>query len=402
MTDIDRRLRHVDRVHAPDLWDRIETREPRPSIPSEHRGRILSIMLALVVSAAGVFIAARAFISPSDRDVTSAGLQGSNTLDIPPIGEASPEFLADGRPAWVVHHRDDSVSVVDAFSTHRPFGIEELVGWCASGERFQEPAHGASFNEYGQYLDGPAEADLAHFEVERMGEKVRVGSMVMPDRRTEQATIPSNEPPCSLPGALPVTPPLRVHDVPSEELESPAAAVRAEPEGWIAVSGEVWIRPGEQTLVCGVFHATLEETTCESEAVVEGIRGEKLLEFNRLPEITLEGPWIARVEGDHLVNLTDIDRDIGRAQFTGACLHVGREKSIAEWKIEKASLPEDVGAYADVDQVVTITLTDGEQFSTQAPPRGVPVTVEMDGEWVAVGFYDQEMDCSDEASPGTS
>lgn len=321
MTDIDRRLRHVDRVHAPDLWDRIEIREPRPSIPPGHRGRILSILLALVLSAAGVFLAARAFISPSDRDVTSVGLQGSNTLDVPPRGEASPEFLADGRPVWVVHHRDDSVSVVDAFSTHRPFGIEELVGWCQSGHYFYELAHGGSFNDHGQYLDGPPSADLAYYQTEVMDGRIRVGSIVIPRTRSEHPRDGWQGGSCDSPGAAPGYPPLRVHHIPtSAESASPAAAVRAGPKGWIKLHGVLLVRRNEPTYLC----ASVEGDACSSSAVVEGIEAQAWLrggpigitENGELIEpakedgrrrIVEEGQWIARVEGDRLTELTRID-----------------------------------------------------------------------------------------------
>ncbi len=392
MSDIDRRLRHVDRVQVPELWDGIETREPRPSIPPEHGGRIASILLALVVSAAGVFLAARAFVSPSNQDVTSAGLQGSNTLDIPPRGEASPEFLADGHPVWVIHHADDSLSVLDAFSTHVPFGIEELIGWCDSAQRFQEPAHGASFNEYGQYLDGPAPADLAYFEFERSGGQVRVRDITVPETRTEGVTDPSNMPLCSAPGAFPLTPTIRVHHIPSSsQLASPAAAVEARPSGWFAVRGELWIRSGAPTLLCGVFRATRSETTCEAEALVAGVSSQKLLDFNGLEELSIEGQWLARVEGDHLTSLTDIDRPAEERATAphpiGSCIQVGPGKSIDHWEIQKITLPE--GALAS-PRVVTITLNTGEEVSTGLPASfSGPVSVTIVGDSVEVLFGDQ-------------
>ena len=52
------------------------------------------------------------------------------------------------------------MSVVDAFSTHRAWGVEELNVWCPSTREFVEVAHEAHFDEYGTLtpLSGPAGA----------------------------------------------------------------------------------------------------------------------------------------------------------------------------------------------------------------------------------------------------
>ena len=67
-------------------------------------------------------------------------------------------FLDDGRPVFVVHHQDGTVSVVDAFSTHRAWGVEELNVWCPTTREFVEVAHEAHFDEYGTLTpdSGPA------------------------------------------------------------------------------------------------------------------------------------------------------------------------------------------------------------------------------------------------------
>ena len=81
-------------------------------------------------------------------------------MTVPPRGETSAVFLADGRPVFVVHHQDGTVSVVDAFSSHRAWGVEELNVWCPSTREFVEVAHEAHFDEYGTLtpLSGPAGA----------------------------------------------------------------------------------------------------------------------------------------------------------------------------------------------------------------------------------------------------
>lgn len=322
MTDIDRRLRHVDRVQVPDLWDRIETTQPRQAPPPSTAGRVLTVALALALAATGMFFALRAFVFSSDQVTTPATLPGSDVLTVPSRGEASPDFLADGRPVFVMHHENGVVSVFDAFSTHRPWGVEELVGWCASGRYFQEFWHGASFNEFGRWLDGPASADLAYFETERMPDGIQVGSRVVPQTRSERTEPGYQGPPCYSDGMVPGQhPPLLLHRFPeSATFASPAEAIEAQPEEWIKLHGVLLVRRNEPTYLC----ASVEGDACSSSAVVEGIEAQAWLRggpigitengelIERAKEdgrrrIVEEGQWIARVEGDRLSELTRID-----------------------------------------------------------------------------------------------
>ena len=296
MTDFRTRLQLVDQIPAPDLWRRIETGEPRGVRPPEPRSRMLVAVLALAIAGAGIFLALRALVLSPGQPAAPSGLSGSDVVDVPAIGETAPAFLADGHPVFVVHHEDDTVGVVDAFSTHRPWGVEELVGWCPSSRTFDEPEHGAKFNEYGQYLAGPAAADLARYEVERMGSRVRVGSAIVPATRSDTPRVGFEGEPCEGTGA-----PVTLHSIPhSAVFASPAEAVRSRPEGWIALRGTLLVRGEEPALLC----ATVEEGLCAWPAVVEGIDSKAWLDFLDTPEVTIDNEWIARVQGGHLANLT--------------------------------------------------------------------------------------------------
>jgi hypothetical protein len=295
VTDIRTRLRLVDQTPAPDLWRRIETGEPREVRPPEPRSRMLVAVLALAIAGAGIFLALRAFVLPPGQPAALSGLSGSDVVDVPERGETAPAFLADGHPVFVVHREDGTVGVVDAFSTHRPWGVEELVGWCPSSRTFDEPEHGAKFNEYGHYLAGPAAADLARYEVERMGNRVRVGWAIVPTTRSENPRVGFQGELCAETGA-----PVTLHQMPgSVVFASPAEAVQAGPEGWIALRGVLVVRRGESALLC-----TFEDGSCTSPAVVEGIDSEEWLDFLDRSQVTIDSEWIARVEGDHLASLT--------------------------------------------------------------------------------------------------
>ena len=326
MTDIDRRLRQVDHISPPDLWDQIEGRHPRQTPPPGGRSRVVTVALALALAATGIFFVTRAFELMPGREATPGGWEGSDELKIPPLGEASAEFLADGRPVWVVHHEDGTVSVFDGFSTHRPWGVQELVGWCASGRYFEELAHGASYNENGLWLDGPGTADLAFFETQRTPGGIRVGVRVEPKTRSairpghfhSQAQPSYQGPACYTAGMVPGPPPPQMHEFPeSPTYASPAGAIEAQPNGWIKLHGVLLVQRDEPTYLC----VSAAGDSCTSPASVEGFSAQKWLrggpiditddgEWIYRPEkatgrhIFAEGQWIARVEGDHLTDLT--------------------------------------------------------------------------------------------------
>ncbi len=62
MSDLKERFRTLDRIPAPDLWTNIERREPADLSLGPSWGRIGVATLALVMAAAGVFVAVRAFV----------------------------------------------------------------------------------------------------------------------------------------------------------------------------------------------------------------------------------------------------------------------------------------------------------------------------------------------------
>ena len=77
-----------------------------------------------------------------DNDLDLGGEHGDNVFRVPPAGQVLPAISSGGDPIFVVHHEDDSVSVVSAVATHKPWGIRKLVGWCWRSRSFEEPVHG--------------------------------------------------------------------------------------------------------------------------------------------------------------------------------------------------------------------------------------------------------------------
>jgi hypothetical protein len=106
------------------------------------------------VAAVGLVVAAGVFM------LTASGagpIVGSNTLRVPARG-ASPKFLADGSPVWVVRHQDGSVSVLDAVAEELG-GVGILAHWCERASTL-EGVFGGIFDEYGNHKAGPSNYGL--------------------------------------------------------------------------------------------------------------------------------------------------------------------------------------------------------------------------------------------------
>ncbi len=239
-------------------------------------------------------------------------LEGPDVLQVPPRGEASPTFLPDSRPVFVVHHEDGTVSVIDAFSSHRAWGFEELVVWCPSTRNFVEWAHEAHFDEYGNYDSaGPAPTGLATFGFEVLDRdaagdpaSIRVGAM--------QSPSPEGSPPITDPSRPPFCPPgnggnneVVTHTIDGSRVwDSPADAVDAQPVGWIAIRGTLLVASDGFVQLC----SEVAGERCEDATVVQGIDGVGLmLNVTRGPDVTAyEEPrvWLGRVRGGVLDDLT--------------------------------------------------------------------------------------------------
>jgi len=300
-----REMAKLHRAELPaDLWERIMEGPRLQPLPPRDPSRVFVVATALAL-----FLAATALLwvvfTPFRTTVRTLG--GPDVIQVPARGEVSPVFLADGRPVFVVHHEDGTVSVVDAFSPHRAWGFEEPVEWCPTTRQFVEWAHEAHFDEYGTWESaGPAPSGLATFAfqvVERDAAgnptSIRVGAMQAPDPGgSAPVTDPSRPPFC--PGAEPLTFTVDA----SQVWDSPAKAVAAQPEGWIAIRGTLSVASDGFVQLC----SQLSEERCEDAAVVRGIDGVGLMVNVLLPYPTGTGyeqarVWLAQVRGGVLDDL---------------------------------------------------------------------------------------------------
>lgn len=267
-------LTRLRRVGLPgDLWDRVGDGPRLEPVPEPAGKRWIAGVLAVAVFAAAAVVAVRAFL-PADSSPPGPGtLAGPAVTTVPPRGQASAAFLTDGRPVFVVHHDDGAVSVIDAFSTHRPWGFEELVGWCPSIRQFVEWAHGAVYDEDARYLAGPAASGLQTFAFDVLSSDadgdpaaIRVGAIRPGDPRgphRDASTLCQG----TQDGAV-------GHTIDRSRIfDTPAAVVAAAPEGWAAVRGTLLVSENGSVQLC----AQAEGERCDGGVPVSGIDGAGLM-----------------------------------------------------------------------------------------------------------------------------
>lgn len=253
------------------LWERAAQGPHMDPLSEPRRSRLAAGAVAVAVFVLAAMFAVRAFGPFRNPDHT---LEGPDVLTVPSLGRTTAAFLPDGHPIFVVHHEDGTVSVVDAFSSHRPFGFEELVVWCPTNRDFVEWAHEAHYDESGiWYSGGPAYADLPTFsfdvvETDASGDPaaIRVGHIRKPDPDlggSAAVTDPSRPPFCPPDGSY-VTHTLD----PSDIYDSPGAAVAAAPAGWVAVRGTLHVDDADAfTQLC----AEVADGACVDGVPVRGL-----------------------------------------------------------------------------------------------------------------------------------
>lgn len=242
--------------------------------------------------------------SDGSGDATEASV-----LEVPPRGEVRADLLRDGLPVFVVRHGDGTVTVLEAFSPHVPWGIGKLIGWCASTRTFDDPFHGSLFDEYGGYLFGPASRGLAVRSADFLpGDRTRVtvtGS-VEPGSRMGTAGESRYAPLCegvAAPGEAGAPDELVVPAVDSlPTYDSPGKAVAASPEGWVVLRGTLLVTEQEEdpVLLCAPSE---DEDVCLFPAEVAGVDRDIL---QGEPFVTIAGLWLARIQDGVLRDLTRI------------------------------------------------------------------------------------------------
>jgi hypothetical protein len=95
-------------------------------------------------------------------------------LPVPQRGSVAAEFTGEGHPVWLIGHTDGSILVLDALSTHVPFGVNKPTWFCPPSGTFEDPFHGSRYDLFGDRVDGPAPVGLRQFEFEIEGNVIVV------------------------------------------------------------------------------------------------------------------------------------------------------------------------------------------------------------------------------------
>ena len=313
-----------------DLWDRIEDGPQLAPLGTTRRSRVAAAVTALAVFAIAAALVWRVFAPAGTSDRT---LAGPDVVAVPARGDVAPVFLPDGRPVFVVHHPDGTVSVVDAFSSHRPYGLRDLVAWCPSTHDFVEIAHEARFDEFGNWRSaGPAPYGLATFSFEVVERdaagdpaSIRVGEMLAPspggsahetDPSTYPPFCPAEEEGTVTAGTAPVVSGVSGevgvvlrHTIDRADVwGSPAEVAAAHPDGWIAVEGRLLVSRSDGFVqLCG----EVDGERCINGAIVRGLDGVGLLVNVIIPHPDFyavePGIWIGRVEDGLLLEIGRIE-----------------------------------------------------------------------------------------------
>jgi hypothetical protein len=220
---------------------------------------------------------------------------GSDVLDVPPIGQVAPANMADGRPVFVVHDAEGTVSVVDGLSTHAPFGLAKVIGWCPTSRTFDDLFHGSMWTESGNYIAGPAPTGLVTYGTTMLPDgQVNVGPAIAPAPRGAGGTFRPAGAFCQTSANI-IYPTL-----PTQVFDSPSAVVAASPSGWVAMKG-ILVEEGARAELCSPLSQGSE---CQDAAVVNGLDVSGL--FGGNPDARFPGTFIARVVDGSLVDLARV------------------------------------------------------------------------------------------------
>ena len=277
-----------------DLWHRVEVGTRRDVRSVRIGRRAVTILVAVAIATVGLGALWTA-IRPLHRG--SVIPAGSGVLAVPPVGEVAAANLTDGRPVFVVHHEDGTVSVVDGFSTHVPWGLATLIAWCPSSRTFEDLFHGGRWNEDGAYMLGPPPSGLVTYQTTILADgRVQVGSEIAPAPRGTGDR--GSEPPGPFCGSARTS---LLPKLPTRAFTSPGALIDARLPGWVAVTGQLEATGPDTVELCSVLTVG---PGCPDGAPVEGIDVPGL--FGEHPRFAISGTFVARVQGGSLINLTRV------------------------------------------------------------------------------------------------
>ena len=216
--------------------------------------------------------------------------EGEPYLHAPPPGEAMAGFTESGIPFLVVRHDDATMSAFEAVSPHLATGdVRKLLGWCASSRTFDDPFHGARFDEFGHYVSGPSPNGLVPLSVEVSSEDpsmFRLGGRLPALPRDEPGDRPTG-PFCA---DVTVTP-LIAPDIAASGHTPEELAASSPPSGsrW-SVEATLVVPPDGAARLCDSY----VDGVCEAGAPVTGPIAEGQ------DELVIEGTWFVIVRDGSL------------------------------------------------------------------------------------------------------
>jgi hypothetical protein len=239
------------------------------------------VVVALIL-VAGAWLVATTLLAPPAPSPAS-------TVPLPAVGQVEGVRLRDGRPVFVVHHQAGEISVLDGFATHIPYGVFKLLRWCPTARIFEDPAHGADYDEWGRRIAGPAPpGGLIAFSFRlESGARLVIGA--------EEGPIPVGD--ATHPFPTDFSDCSYLHDFSGSRHLTPAEAL-AQPDGsWQVVAGIV--DPQFQRL-CALGSG------CSDTAFIADLRLQAQLDPQALNYLRSPQLWLVRVTDGRLGHLSAI------------------------------------------------------------------------------------------------
>lgn len=279
--------------------DALEGELSRDDHNHQRRSRRGFSLVAATVAMGALLVGAILWLGREQSSVVTTA--GSHEVPVPGRG-VSAEVLEDGTPVWVVRHADATVSVLDAVSSHRPWGAGNLVAWCPSSGWFEDPASGSSFDEWGRVRSGPAPAGLATFVVrdEQQDLVIVAGPpMLQPRRDAAGSRPPPLGPDCFAEGASG-----RLHHSLGDQSPVSVQEVVSVPEGEVVYvrATPILLRRDALAVVCATGIEETDPPHCEGPTVVG-------LDLGSARWAVLHGSFVARGEGGALIFIGFVDLD---------------------------------------------------------------------------------------------
>jgi hypothetical protein len=271
-----------------------EAADTNVSVPRDailQRARRLRRRRYTAFGVCAVLVSSLAFAVVQSSRPTTVVVGGRVTLAVPAIGQTDVAFIDDGSPVFVVHHRDGTISVVSAISTHRPWGVGAIIGWCARARDFEDWSHGSFWDETGAKVAGPAPRGLETYPIVKVdGDSVEVDDVVNAGRPPGSPPgRPRSGQPCSDNGpGTNVVPDFARR--PTYELRD---ALRTQPSG-LVVLRDVVLRYDHN----GVRACDLRQSSC--------VPVENSMPYDRAPFAIRISRMFARVDGSQLSNVATI------------------------------------------------------------------------------------------------